>query len=44
LLNSDPQAVAFLRERQMPWAVNALAALAGEVILDDKAYQRATLQ
>lgn len=44
LLNSDPQAIASLRERQMPWTINALAALAGEVILDDKAYQQATLQ
>ena len=44
LLNGDPQAIAILRERQMPWAVNALAALAGEVILEDKAFQRATLQ
>ncbi|ROP59241.1 L-threonine O-3-phosphate decarboxylase [Enterobacter sp. BIGb0383] len=44
LLNSDPQAVAQLRERQMPWTINALAALAGEVILEDKAYQQATLR
>lgn len=44
LLNGDPQAVLSLRERQMPWTINALAALAGEVILDDKAYQQATLQ
>lgn len=44
LLNSDPQAIASLRERQMPWTINALAALAAEVILEDKAYQQATLQ
>lgn len=44
LLNSDPQVIASLRERQMPWTINAMAALAGEVILEDKAYQQATLR
>lgn len=44
LLNSDPQAVAALRHRQMPWSINAFAALAGEVILQDHGYQQATLQ
>ncbi|STS92988.1 L-threonine 3-O-phosphate decarboxylase [Klebsiella variicola] len=29
LLNADAQAVARLRERQMPWSINAYAALAG---------------
>lgn len=44
MLNSDQQAVDSLRERQMPWTINALAALAGEVILEDRAYQQATLR
>lgn len=44
LLNCNPQAIASLRERQMPWTINALAALAGEIILEDKAYQQATFQ
>ena len=44
LLNADAQAVARLRERQMPWSINAYAALAGEIILQDRAYQRATWQ
>lgn len=42
LLNSDEQAVARLRQRQMPWSINAFAALAGEVVLNDPAYQQAT--
>ena len=44
LLNADAQAVARLRARQMPWSINAYAALAGEIILQDRAYQRATWQ
>ncbi|TCW11770.1 L-threonine O-3-phosphate decarboxylase [Raoultella sp. BIGb0138] len=42
LINSNEQAVARLREQQMPWSVNAFAALAGEIILKDRAYQQAT--
>ena len=44
LVNSDEQAVARLREKQMPWSINAFAALAGEVVLKDRAYQQATWQ
>ena len=44
LLNADARAVARLRERQMPWSINAYAALAGEIILQDRVYQRATWQ
>lgn len=44
LVNSDPQAIALLREQQMPWSVNAFAALAGERVLSDVAYQQATWQ
>lgn len=42
LLNSDVNAVAALRHRQMPWSINAFAALAGELVLQDTAYQEAT--
>lgn len=42
LVNSNEQAVAHLRSRQMPWSINAFAALAGEMILYDSAYQQAT--
>lgn len=42
LVNSDEQAVAHVRSRQMPWSINAFAALAGEIILRDSAYQQAT--
>ncbi|MDP1244261.1 aminotransferase class I/II-fold pyridoxal phosphate-dependent enzyme, partial [Klebsiella pneumoniae] len=44
LLNADAQAVARLRARQMPWSINAYAAVAGEIILQDRAYQRASWQ
>ncbi|HHG8785057.1 TPA: threonine-phosphate decarboxylase CobD [Citrobacter sedlakii] len=44
LVNSDEQAVARVRARQMPWSINAFAALAGEHLLDDIAWQRATWQ
>lgn len=44
LLNSDADAVARLRQRQMPWSINAFAALAGEMVLHDRAYQQATRQ
>ncbi|MFG0516738.1 threonine-phosphate decarboxylase CobD [Kluyvera intermedia] len=42
LLNSNAQAVARLRQHQMPWSINAFAALAGEIALNDEAYQQAT--
>jgi L-threonine-O-3-phosphate decarboxylase len=42
LLNSDIDAVNALRQRQMPWSINAFAALAGELVLKDTAYQQAT--
>lgn len=42
LVNSNEQAVAQMRSQQMPWSINAFAALAGEIILRDSAYQRAT--
>lgn len=44
LLNSRADAVARLRQIQMPWSINAYAALAAEVILHDTAYQQATWQ
>lgn len=42
LVNSDDAAVARMRRQQMPWSINALAALAGEVALQDSAWQQAT--
>lgn len=44
LVNSDEQAVARIRARQMPWSINAFAALAGEKGLEDDAFQQATWQ
>ncbi|QRG77959.1 threonine-phosphate decarboxylase CobD [Citrobacter sp. R56] len=44
LVNSDEIAVAKMRNQQMPWSINAFAALAGEIILQDTAYQQATWQ
>lgn len=44
LLSSDEQKVARMRQAQMPWSINAFAALAGEIILQDTAYQQASLQ
>lgn len=43
LVGGDIAAVSAMRQRQQPWTINAFAALAGEVILRDTAYQRATL-
>ncbi len=40
LVNSDDAAMARMRRQQMPWSVNALAALAGEVALQDSAGNR----
>lgn len=42
LVNSDPQAMRSLRKKQMPWSINAYAALAGEQGLADSGYQQAT--
>ena len=42
LVNSNQHAVAQMRRQQMPWSINAFAALASEIILRDSAYQQAT--
>ena len=42
LINGDAQAVARLRRHQMPWSINAFAALAGEIVLNDHEYQQRT--
>lgn len=42
LLNGDARAVARLRRHQMPWSINAFAALAGEIVLNDREYQQRT--
>lgn len=42
VVGSDVQRVARMRTMQMPWSINAFAALAGEVILQDTAYQQAS--
>lgn len=42
LAHGDPTAIAALRDLQMPWSINAFAALAGETVLDEVAYQQAT--
>ncbi|SKC23133.1 L-threonine O-3-phosphate decarboxylase [Kosakonia radicincitans] len=44
LLGSNEQKVTQMRAAQMPWSINAFAALAGEVILHDHAYQQASWQ
>ncbi|MFU0883534.1 threonine-phosphate decarboxylase CobD [Kluyvera cryocrescens] len=44
LLNGDERAVARLRKHQMPWSINAFAALAGVRVLNDRDYQQATLR
>ena len=44
LLGSDSAMMAKLRQRQMPWSINAFAALAGECVLQDSDYQQATWQ
>lgn len=44
LLGSDEAKVAQMRRAQMPWTINAFAALAGEIILQDSAYQQASWQ
>ncbi len=42
LLSADTRAIAQLRDRREPWTINAFAALAGETVLNDHDYQRAT--
>lgn len=42
LLSSDVQKIDRMRQTLMPWSINAFAALAGEVVLQDKAYQQAS--
>ncbi len=42
LVNGNDAAVARMRRQQMPWSVNALAALAGEIALQDSAASRRT--
>lgn len=42
LLNGDARAVARLRRHQMPWSINAFAALAGGIVLNDHEYQQRT--
>ncbi|VYT75521.1 threonine-phosphate decarboxylase [Metakosakonia massiliensis] len=44
LIGSDVSSVEKMRRAQMPWTINAFAALAGEVVLQDKAYQQACWQ
>ncbi|WP_039054940.1 threonine-phosphate decarboxylase CobD [Enterobacter sp. Bisph1] len=44
LLGSDEKQIQRMREAQMPWSINAFAALAGEVILQDSDYQQASWQ
>lgn len=44
VINSDASRVAALRASREPWTINAFAALAGEIVLDDAAYQQATFQ
>ncbi|AHJ74758.1 threonine-phosphate decarboxylase CobD [Kosakonia sacchari] len=41
-LSSNEQQVRSMRDAQMPWSINAFAALAGEVILQDCDYQQAS--
>jgi len=42
LVSSDVAKVDLMRERQMPWSINSFAALAGEVVLQDRDYQQAS--
>lgn len=44
LLSSNTHLVTRMRQQQMPWSINAFAALAGEVVLNDSAYQKETWQ
>ncbi|MEA9389347.1 threonine-phosphate decarboxylase CobD [Acerihabitans sp. TG2] len=42
MVSSNTTAMAQLRQRRPPWTLNAFAALAGEILLDDRDYQHAT--
>ncbi len=42
MVSSDTAAMIQLRNRRPPWTLNAFAALAGEILLDDRDYQQAT--
>lgn len=44
VLGSDEKQVQVMRADQMPWSINAFAALAGEMILADRDYQLASWQ
>ncbi len=44
LLSSDSGLLKKIREEREPWTINALAALAGEVLFEDKDYPQATYQ
>ncbi|WP_145514007.1 threonine-phosphate decarboxylase CobD [Yersinia massiliensis] len=44
LLSGDRAAIAQMKQQREPWTINAFAALAGEIILDDHAYIQATHQ
>jgi len=42
MVSSNTATMARLRQRRPPWTLNAFAALAGEILLDDRDYQQAT--
>ncbi len=44
LASSNSQAMQQLRSRRPPWTINAFAALAGEMVLDDQDYRQRTLR
>ncbi|WP_145498059.1 threonine-phosphate decarboxylase CobD [Yersinia bercovieri] len=44
LLSGDRAAISQMKQQREPWTINAFAALAGEIILDDQAYIQATHQ
>ncbi|CQD32914.1 threonine-phosphate decarboxylase CobD [Yersinia mollaretii] len=44
LLSGDQAAIAQMKQQREPWTINAFAALAGEIILDDQPYIQATHQ
>jgi threonine-phosphate decarboxylase len=44
LVSGNSQGMQQLRSRRPPWTINAFAALAGEMVLDDREYQQRTRQ
>ncbi|MBS0054639.1 threonine-phosphate decarboxylase CobD [Yersinia sp. Marseille-Q3913] len=44
LLSGDRAAISQMKQQREPWTINAFAALAGEIILDDQDYIQATHQ